>query len=143
MTAHVPEAYGNIGPWQRYVEREHAARDAYLAVVQSAHREYLTGPWPDREAYQHVEQSAWMTYYAAGREAWRYYARELAVPARQHPYPDPGTLTRDAAGEIWPDDDRPRVTPGPAAQQAANQWAASNGYPPVFPTFTEHERSDG
>lgn len=120
MTAHVPETYGNIGPWQRYVEREHAARDAYLAVVQGAHREYLTGPWPDREAYQHVEQSAWMTYYAAGREAWRAYTRELAVPARQHPYPDPL----------------------PSPQQPIPPSHPGDSWWPSMPTFTEHERSE-
>ena len=95
MNAIIPETYGNIGPWQRYVAKERAARAGYLAVVERAHNEYLTGPWPDREAYEHVERSAWMTYYAAGREAWRYYTDELTPPpppatppsAASHPYP--------------------------------------------------------
>lgn len=66
--------------WQRYLNREHAARDAYLTAVQHAHREYLTGPFPDREAYNVVEGDAWRRYYAAGREAWRTYADEASPP---------------------------------------------------------------
>ncbi len=116
MNTIVPETYGSIGPWQRYVAKERAARGAYLAVVERAHREYLTGPWPDREAYQHVEQSAWVTYYAAGREAWRHYTAELTPPPPPPTYGAAPNLTRDAGGEVWPAD--PPRTP--------------------YPTFTEH-----
>lgn len=98
MSAGIPETYGSVGPWQRYVAKEHAARSAYLATTQAAHREYLTGPWPDREAYEHVERSAWMTYYAAGREAWRHYTRELQPP----PPPPPSSAAYPA--------DRPTFT---------------------------------
>ena len=80
MSGIVPETYGSIGPWQRYVAKERAARGAYLATTESASREYLAGPWPDRDAYQHVERSAWVTYYAAGRDAWRHYTAELNPP---------------------------------------------------------------
>ncbi|MGH9622527.1 MAG: hypothetical protein ACRD45_22820 [Bryobacteraceae bacterium] len=114
MNAGIPETYGQIGPWQRYVAKEHAARDAYIATVQSAHREYLTGPWPDREAYQHVETSAWVTYYAAGREAWRHYTRELMPPPPPPTHSAAPYLTRDSAGEVWPADphrpDQPTFT---------------------------------
>lgn len=116
MSAIIPETYGSIGPWQRYVAKEHAARDAYIATVQNAHREYLTGPWPDREAYQHVEQSAWVTYYAAGREAWRHYTAELNPPPPPPAQYGAANLTRDAGGQVWPSDQR---------------------YPDQ-PTFTEH-----
>lgn len=104
MSGIVPETYGNVGPWQRYVAKERAARSAYLATVESAHREYLTGPWPDREAYQHVEQSAWVTYYAAGREAWRHYTAELNPPPPPPSYSAAPNLTRDAGSEVWPAD---------------------------------------
>lgn len=80
MTAGIPETYGNAGPWQRYVAKERAARGAYLATVERAHQEYLTGPWPDRQSYEHVETSAWLNYYQAGRDAWRHYTRELEPP---------------------------------------------------------------
>lgn len=120
MTGIVPETYGSIGPWQRYIAKEHAARDAYLATVQGAHREYLTGPWPDRDAYTHVERSAWMTYYAAGRDAWRHYTREIQPP------PPPPAI----------------VVPGPLAQARANDRAEKTGGPAPYPTFTEHDRSD-
>lgn len=80
MTAGIPETYGQIGPWQRYVAKERSARNMYLMVTGKAHEEYLTGPWPDRDSYQHVETSAWITYYAAGREAWQHYVREITPP---------------------------------------------------------------
>ena len=89
MNDQIPETYGSIGPWQRYVAKERAARTMYLDVVQRAHHEYLTGPWPDRESYNHVEQSAWQTYYAAGREAWRFYAEEITPPP---PPPPPSAV---------------------------------------------------
>lgn len=108
MSSMVPEQYGDIGPWQRYIEREHQARAGYLAVVQRAHHEYLTGPWPDRDSYQHVEQSAWLTYYAAGREAWRIYRQELAPPPPPPAAPGPSDFwTADrvpdtVTGKPWP-----------------------------------------
>jgi len=74
----------------------------YLDVVQRAHHEYLTGPWPDREAYNHVEQSAWQTYHAAGREAWKIYTQEITPPppppARSPEYHPP----QSASGAGWP-----------------------------------------
>lgn len=66
--------------WERYLEREHAAREAYLAVTARAHQEYLTGPWPDRDSYMVVEKSAWLTYYTAGRAAWQVYRQEIDSP---------------------------------------------------------------
>lgn len=80
---------------QQYLDRERAARDMYLAVVEHAHNEYLTGPYPDRPAYEVVERQAWATYYAAARDAWRDYQpvhEHLAPPPAQpppasHPYP--------------------------------------------------------
>lgn len=81
-------------PWQYYLGREHAARDMYLNVVGRAHQEYLTGPYPDRDAYQVVERQAWLTYYAAGRQAWIDYQAALNTPPPPpppteagHPYP--------------------------------------------------------
>lgn len=91
MSGIVPETHGSAGPWQRYIAKERAARGAYLAAVESAHREYLTGPWSDREAYTHVERFAWVTYYAAGRDAWRHYTAEITPPPPPPlptPYPD-------------------------------------------------------
>jgi hypothetical protein len=82
---------GQISPWHRYLQREHAARDAYLAVTVRAHAEYLTGPWPDRDSYQVVERQAWLTYYTAGRAAWQMYRHEIDTPP---PPPAPPTDIR-------------------------------------------------
>lgn len=116
MSGIVPETYGNVGPWQRYVAKERAARGAYLATVESAHREYLTGPWPDREAYQHVEQSAWVTYYAAGREAWRHYTAELNPPP---PPPLPSPVQSPAAAQFEQD------------QMSQRYWSTQPTYTPT------------
>lgn len=115
MTAPVPEMTGPAGPWQRYVAREHAARDLYIEITREAHRQYLAGPWPDRDAYQHVEQSAWVTYYAAGRQAWIDYAAELTPPP-----PPPA-----------------RVTPSPIAQREANAYADDHHIARPYPVFIE------
>ncbi len=85
-------------PWTRYLTREHAARDGYLAATRHAHAEYLTGPWPDRESYQLAERQAWVTYYQAGRAALNAYraemtARETTLPRRQ-----PAAADRTAGG---------------------------------------------
>lgn len=89
--------------WQRYLDREHAARDAYLAVTADAQDEYLTGPWPNRDAYQEVERRAWTTYYAAGRAAWQSYRAECDQTAPPPP-PPPATRTPDASARtIYPE----------------------------------------
>lgn len=83
--------------WRDFQGREHAVRNTYLATVERAHREYLTGPFPDRDAYTVVERDAWSTYYAAGRESWKLYraameataARRLQPPPEHDPYPMP------------------------------------------------------
>lgn len=120
MSGPIPESFATIGPWQRYIAKERAARGSYLATVERAHHEYLSGPWPDREAYQHVELSAWVTYYAAGREAWQYYTREVEPPPPPPAPPAAPYLTRDAGAEVWPAD------------------------PPRYdqPSFTEHHRGN-
>ena len=66
--------------WRRYLDREHAAQAAYLSAVKRHHLEYLTGPWPDRIAFEHAERSEWITYYQSGRDAWRAYTAELDPP---------------------------------------------------------------
>jgi hypothetical protein len=114
VTAGIPETYGSVGPWQRYVAKERAARGAYLATVERAHHEYLTGPWPDREAYQHVEHSAWLNYYQAGRDAWRYYTRELEPPPPP-PLPIP-----------YPDGLAPAFTPGDQFDQRQETYLAAD-----------------
>lgn len=88
--------------WQEYLDREHAARFGYLAVVQAAHRELLSGPWPDREGYDTVERQAWRTYYTAGREAWNAYTRAMAVPPPPPAEPLPRRVPFPAAGTGWP-----------------------------------------
>lgn len=80
MSGFIYQSGHDSGAWKRYIDREHAARNAYLQTTQGAWREYLTGPWPDREAYNAVEMSAWSTYYAAGRSAWRTYTQEITPP---------------------------------------------------------------
>lgn len=103
-------------PWQRYIAAEHAARDAYLQTTRAATAEYLTGPWPDRDAYSAVERSAWTTYYAAGRNAWRVYRSEITPP------PPPPALPAEQF---------------PAAAQL-EQDQVSRRYWSSQPTFTEH-----
>lgn len=100
--------------WSLYLDREHAARDMYLRLVERAHREYLTGPFPDRSAYEVVERGAWATYYAAGRDAWRSYRTDIENQAP------------------------PAVAPGPLATEAAAQWAAKMGYRPPRPADASH-----
>lgn len=103
--------------WQRYIQHVNRARDGYLAVVERAHREYLTGPWPDRDSYQSVERSAWVTYYAAGRQAWRIYEQEMIAPP---PPPPPAevatpiyTGTADDFDGARPYTDQPTFTERP------------------------------
>ena len=120
MNAPVSWPGTNPDAWNRYIAREHTARDVYLATVNSAHREYLTGPWPDRDSYEHVERSAWITYYAAGREAWRRYTAELTPP----PPPPPGRGTVPDNLPVSPESylsmtsgpDQPTFTPHPEGQ---------------------------
>ena len=102
-----PETYGSVGPWQRYVAKERAARGAYLATVESAHREYLTGPWPQRDYYQQVEQTAWATYYTAGRDAWRHYTAEITPPPPPQLAPTGDSVSFRPGGYL-PDADGPR-----------------------------------
>lgn len=77
--------------WREYLHREHDARDMYLTVVARAHQEYLTGPYPDRDAYTLVERQAWITYYTAGRQAWQQYKADMEMAATVAVTGDPGT----------------------------------------------------
>lgn len=115
MSGPIPESFATIGPWQRYIAKERAARGSYLATVERAHHEYLSGPWPDREAYQHVELSAWVTYYAAGREAWQYYTREVEPP----PPPPPARSEQSPAAAEFEQD-----------QMARRYWSSQPGFTP-------------
>lgn len=117
MTASEFTAPPGSGAWQRYLAHEHAARDAYLQTTAGAHREYLTGPWPDRQSYEAVERSAWVNYYAAGRAAWQTYTREVAPPpppvvppvSASYPYPLAGETLLSVAHQL----DGPQFTPHP------------------------------
>jgi hypothetical protein len=126
MTTNPHVSITGISAWQRYLDREHEARDTYLAQVQRAHHEYLTGPWPDRAAYEVCERRAWMTYYAAGRTAWHHYSAEITSPPPPPAYGAASYLTRDAAGEVWPSDpprnDQPGFTP---TNGGADKWPSS------------------
>lgn len=115
MTAHNYPTIASATPWQRYLDREHAARDMYLEVTSRASHEYLTGPRPDRAAYEVVERQAWATYYAAGRDAWRTYVRE-ATPPPPPPPADPGIVAPESSNRlIYPaqpyDRDAPKFYP--------------------------------
>ena len=84
--------------WQRHHQATETAMRAYLAVTYAAHRQYLTGPWPDRDAYNAVELSAWVTYHAACRAAWATYRAETTAPPPP-PVPTGPTFTpSDPAG---------------------------------------------
>jgi len=82
MTAPAADPAVTLAAYRRYLDATHAARDMYLHVTEHAHKTYLTGPWPDRDAYQIVERQAWCVYYAAGRAAWRKYETELENATR-------------------------------------------------------------
>lgn len=115
--------------WRRYLTREHAARNQYLATTTMAQAEYLTGPWPDRDAYNAVERSAWMTYYAAGRSAWQAYRQEAATAALPPPRPtgDSGTYR---PGGYLPDRDGqlpPAADPAGPCPHACISWHGSRG----------------
>lgn len=90
---------GPASAWERYLANEHAARDKYLLAVQRAHVEYLAGPFPDRDAYATVERDAWLTYYQAGRAAWRSYRVEMDNPPPAMP---PARPTFSAAPYVPP-----------------------------------------
>jgi hypothetical protein len=107
---------GQRSPWHRYLDREHAARDAYVRTTQAAHREYLTGPWPDRDSYLAIEQSAYATYYQAGRQAWLYYRAEIDAP----PPPPLPPAAQSAAAAAFEQD-----------QQAQRYWASQPGFTPT------------
>lgn len=100
--------------WITYREQEQAARDMYLLVTARAHHEYLTGPWPDRGAYEVVERQAWNTYYAAGRGAWGRYQAALETTAA------------------------PGVGPAPDATEGTRAWAAKMGYRHPRPAPAAH-----
>lgn len=72
--------------YQEYQRQENTARNAYLQAVINAHAEYLAGPYPDRDAYNTVERSAWMTYYAQCRNLWRDYFTRCEQAASQLAY---------------------------------------------------------
>jgi hypothetical protein len=95
VTAPDPDSNAGITPWGRYIAQEHAARNEYLAITAEAHHQYLTGPWPDRDAYNRVEGTAWRVYYAAGRDAWRDYRDSMSPPMPKRPttlFSEPGTF---------------------------------------------------
>lgn len=112
---------GPRSPWHRYLDREHAARNAYLQTTFSAQREYLTGPWPDRESYNAVEHSAWTTYYAAGRAAWILYRQEIEAPPPP-PVPNPGlTVPESSNRTIYPAQPYDRDLPAYYPTDGGNQ----------------------
>lgn len=126
---------GQISPWHRYLQREHAARDAYLAVTARAHTEYLTGPWPDRDSYTVVERQAWLTYYTAGRAAWQMYRHEIDSPPPPPMPPSAPYLTRDAGGEVWPLDPSRPAQPGFTPTNGGTQL-----WPPSSPVISANKR---
>lgn len=140
MTSHNYETHATTSPWQRYQDAEHRARDTYLSITHRAHLEYLTGPRPDRDAYNHVEITAWMTYYAAGRSAWLTYLGEISRPPAPEPSHDLSTL----AGT------RSHLTAqyGPNCLECGTPWdKPSPGCPhvtwdvhPRQATFTSHQQ---
>lgn len=111
MTGHPYPPAGHLTPWQMYLNMEHAARNEYLQAVQDAHAEYLTGPWPDRDAYTICERRAWITYYAAGRAAWKHYTSHLSAGNSQQLTST--TAPPSPAGNQAPDE--PRGSRPPAA----------------------------
>lgn len=117
MTGPQYQATDDMSPWDRYQARSSAANRIYLTMVINAHNEYLTGPWPDRQAYDHAERSAWMTYYAVCRQAWRTFEQEITPPPPP-PAPSPPDTTTYPVGE-YPyhsaayQRDQPAFTPAP------------------------------
>lgn len=123
-------------PWRQYQNREHAARDQYLAVTRRAHHEYLSGPWPDRDYYLTVERDAYATYYAAGRDAWKTYRTDMETAAEPKPAPRPESNPYPPAGlsvgssAYWPTERD--VAPYPPADHSVS----GAGVPYPAPSFT-------
>lgn len=116
MTYYDRTSVPQLPEYLAYREREDAARHTYLQCVIEAHHTYLTGPFPDRDAYARVDAAAWNTYYQACRLLWAdYYQQVIAATTR--------TITS-----------RP-VTPAPAAPSSTARppWSMADhrdGYPP-------------
>jgi hypothetical protein len=100
VTYMITAAHHHDGAWHRYITAEHQARAIYLSLVEDMHHQYLTGPWPDRAAYEIAERMAWNNYYSAGREAWRYYTAEITPP------PPPAAQSADIPIPVYPTDHR-------------------------------------
>lgn len=118
-----PSYNPNLGltPWGRYQESEAIARDIYLKTVSGAHVQYLTGPWPDRTAYEAVERSAWQTYYHDCRTAWQKFVSSFEPqqpPPSSNPYP-PARAAGDGLG--WPNGQGSRDQPVYTPHDGGNQ----------------------
>jgi hypothetical protein len=139
MTSVNPATHGSVMPFKRYIDATHAARDQYLNTTYHAHRMYLTGPWPDRETYQQVENTAWRVYYTASREAWQRYTSEVEPP---EPLPArvPGAAIRHVCiatpcPECGYNQDR-----DPAATPSDRPWPAGYDVPgPSRPTYPPNQ----
>ena len=128
--------------WQRYLDREHAARDAYLATVKAAHREYLAGPWPDRAAYNVVETAAWATYYQAGRAAWRAWRQEDTPPPDTRPPLEPASHPYPVPPPAAPAPSLPRPTGDSGHYRPGGYLPDADGPRPAQPAFTPHPETE-
>lgn len=103
--------------WETYNDREAECRARYLFTVESAHRQYLAGPWPDRDGYDAVERSAWMTYYHACRDAWQEFVQRISATPPVAPAGVPPRVHESISGAGWPaspyDYPQPGFTPNP------------------------------
>ena len=139
MTSVNPRRHGSVMPFKRYIDATHAARDAYLATTYHAHRQYLTGPWPDREAYQTVENTAWKVYYQASREAWQRYTRELGCPCCTADSDD-CNCTQDCGSSRCQMANPPTVIdPRPAPQKPIPPRSTGDTWWPNQPSYTPNQ----
>lgn len=102
-----------------YQSRENAARNTYLTMVIAAHHEYLAGAFPDRDAYDAVDRSAWTTYYASCRRIWQEYQQRCRDATDAIAYGQPPANSRyydqtDPGTKIYP---RPAATSNPYPQE--------------------------
>lgn len=121
--------------WQRHHATTEAAMHDYLTTTHAAHRQYLTGPWPDRDAYNAVEVSAWMTYHAKCRAAWQDYRAETTTP------PPPPASNQPIPIPVYPSDHRTDHEAHAAWEPTSTDYRPGGYLPdadsanPAFPEF--------
>ena len=136
MTAADPAGYGPDPAVAQLKQAEHDARITYLTTCDQAQRRYQAASQTAWDTYQLTEMQAWDTYLRAVNTARGTYRDLPPAPATPPPPPPPGDHPYPPAGTGGPPPPLERVTPGPAAQAKANEYADQTGMPHPYPAFT-------